>query len=150
MVLLKYARHPLVLLQILLQLLVEPFIPVTATGTMTFQVLYPPSGTDVRTEDLDLTMWVMLVRNATTASDKSVKRMKGLAPNNEQLVRDHVFKIRNARNVLFHKARHELDETEFDQIWLDVSAAILYLRRITPGERDVNYAYVLEQLKVCG
>ncbi|KAK2188719.1 hypothetical protein NP493_124g04037 [Ridgeia piscesae] len=112
-----------------------------------FQVLYPPSGTDVRTEDLDLTMWVMLVRNATTASDKSVKRMKGLAPNNEQLVRDHVFKIRNARNVLFHKARHELDETEFDQIWLDVSAAILYLRRITPGERDVNYAYVLEQLK---
>ena len=100
-------------------------------------------------DDLDLTMWVVLVRNATTASDKSMKRVKSLAPDNEQTARSHVFKIRDARNKLFHKSRHELDEVECEQIWWDVTAAILYLGRVTPSVQHIDKKTELELLKVC-
>ena len=82
-----------------------------------FDVLYPPYGHLINEDDIDLTFWVLLMRNATFVSDKAINKMASMVTDAERICRADVMCIKEARNFLFHKPRHELTEEEFDQLW---------------------------------
>ncbi|KAI0229127.1 Peptidoglycan-recognition protein SB1 [Lamellibrachia satsuma] len=130
--------------------LCELFLKLKAKSTISdeqFAVLYPSHGDPINEDDIDLTLWVLLMRNATFVSDKAINKKSSTVTDADKTCRAAVLCIKEGRNTLFHKSRHELDEDEFDQLWWEVSNAITRLRRSVSGDYQEEREQVRETLE---
>ncbi|XP_013407939.1 uncharacterized protein LOC106171950 [Lingula anatina] len=89
-----------------------------------YDQLYPSSGqADIKRFDISLLF--ILIRNLhPNGKNLSWVLKPGQASQGDI---DHIIKIRDIRNNIFHDGKFELDEAKFEDMWRDASGAILSL-----------------------
>lgn len=110
-----------------------------------FKKLYPGFQLPVIVEEIDLSLWYILVKNLATNPHKvnfhKFENDKG--PTDQDVHPAHdVIRLRNMRNALFHLSSPELNTESFEIMWDKIASA---LKRLGSFEDDIN-TYKSKQL----
>jgi len=96
-----------------------------------WSLLYPQDPNVNLEKHIDITLWLMLLRNIIPPAKLGVRNIRwDLAPKDDEKEWFHdVLRIRDTRNSLAHLIRPELDNDKFDRLWQNISEALKRLDR---------------------
>ena len=87
-----------------------------------WRLLYPEhKNADVT--GIDLTLWIVLLRNITRLNSRNINWNDAPGPEQTEWYHD-VLRIRETRNNLSHLMRPELDSESFDTLWNEMITAL--------------------------
>ena len=98
-----------------------------------FEILYPPSSLPVNEDEIDLTLWVILLRNITSKAKKN-KWVVDPQPWQRQYWHD-IQRLKIIRNKLAHNRKAELSDESFKQLWQETEEVLL---RLGVSKKDID------------
>jgi hypothetical protein len=87
-----------------------------------WRTLYP-EGQNADPMRIDLTLWIVLLRNVTKCKFRNVDWNEAPSPDQKEWYHD-VLRIKETRNTLSHLLRPELDDDSFERMWNNVTSAL--------------------------
>jgi hypothetical protein len=87
-----------------------------------WRALYP-EGQNADPMRIDLTLWIILLRNVTKCKFRNVNWNEAPSPDQTEWYHD-VLRIKETRNTLSHLLRPELDDESFERMWNNVTSAL--------------------------
>jgi len=85
-----------------------------------------PDGSNVDPARIDLTLWIILLRNVARLGVRNINWNEAPSANETEWYHD-VLRIRETRNSLAHLLRPELDDDSFENLW---NYVVMALRRL--------------------
>jgi hypothetical protein len=87
-----------------------------------WRILYP-EGRNVDPVQIDLTLWIILLRNISRCKFRNVDWNEAPSPDQTEWYHD-VLRIKETRNTLSHLLKPELDDESFERMWNNVTSAL--------------------------
>jgi len=122
-----------------------------------FDLLFPPGDTKTYSEEFDVTLIVVLIRNCTTLPAPQNGWGDKNPPNNDQSITENAIRAREWRNYLFHHPNPEtIDANEYNQLWanaVNIIKAIKYsynTKKLKKISLDPKHQLVLKSLYILG
>lgn len=96
--------------------------------TVHWKVLYPPSGSPVRSETFDMPLLMILLRTTCNISEPSTG-WNSLPPDLDRSVGANIVRVEYYRNRVLHASPTEMsiDDTTFNYLWREISRSLIEL-----------------------